>query len=125
MLTEQTLMYTELGVAISLRLGLPSTILTGTPVANAEKFFPPPETWQVAGRKTNPPIVVPGTLNSPYCAAMIWPSTFCARTRGKQETMARTTNSIFFISRDCLVKFRHADDGCVRAGRPQVDKQRR
>src|ERR1700733_8216675 len=88
--------YTELGVATSVRLGLLSTILIGVPAENAAKFFPPALTWQVAGGKENPPNVKPVTLNSPYCAAMIWP-VFCPRTGAKQGTRARSASKVFFI----------------------------
>ena len=56
---------TELGVAISVRFGLLSTILIGTPAENAEKFFPSALTWQVAGGNVKPPRLSPLTVNSP------------------------------------------------------------
>src|ERR1700745_678014 len=87
--------YTELGVATSVRLGLLSTILIGVPAEKAAKFFPPPLTWHVAGGKEKPPADEPFTRNSPYCAAITWP--FCPQTGMKQGTVVSSNNKSFFI----------------------------
>src|SRR5277367_527354 len=96
MFTLQAPTYTEVGIAISVRLGLLSTILIGAPAENAAKFLPPALTWQVAGGNENPPAFRPLTRNWPYCAAMIWPL-FCPATRSRQGTKTRTISKVFFI----------------------------
>src|ERR1700733_3965061 len=115
----QAAMYTELGVATSVRLGLLSTILIGVPAEKAAKLFPPPLTWQVAGGNEKPPADEPFTLNSPYCAAIIWPA-FCPWTAVKQGAVASTNNKSFFI---ILIELGDPYDRGVGAGRLQVDEQ--
>src|ERR1700736_3296389 len=112
--------YTELGVATSVRLGLLSTILIGVPAEKAAKFLPPPLTWQVAGGNEKPPDDEPLTWNSPYCAAIIWPA-FCPWTAVKQGTVASTNNKSFFI---ILIELSNPYGRRVGARRLQIDQQR-
>ena len=62
---------------IILQMAVALTYAAGVPVVKAGKFSPPPVTLQLAGSNEKP---LPSfcTLNSPYCAAIGWPSIFCA-----------------------------------------------